>query len=442
MCKNAGGHGRCRSVFISVNSAGTESKDAFKQFCLFTKTLNIILKIERRGLLALICLAGFSALADTQVDQDSLTAANTGFAFDLLKQIAGKQPGGNVFISPYSVSTVLQMVDDGAAGRTKQEMESVLHVSGLAARDAACKSLDQSITNGQHDATLNLANSIWFKQGVELKPEFAACCTNYFQAKTGALDFTSPQSAKIINDWAEENTHGRITDIVQWPMGPLIRVILANAIYFKGRWAHEFDKSSTKDRAFTSPDGTQRQVPMMQQHGHFDYFQARGLQAVRLPYAGGRLEMYLFLPDSTSDIKKLLAGFDGSIWQSNLVSQFRDREGMVALPRFKLNYDVILNEPLEALGMKRAFSSEADFSAMAAEKLLLSEVKQKSFVEVNEEGTEAVAVTTATLRAMVMMRPEKPFEMILNHPFFFVIGDQTTRSILFMGIVSNPGALR
>ena len=120
MCKNAGGHGRCRSVFISVNSAGTESKDAFKQFCLFTKTLNIILKIERRGLLALICLAGFSALADTQVDQDSLTAANTGFAFDLLKQIAGKQPGGNVFISPYSVSTVLQMVVDGAAGGTKE----------------------------------------------------------------------------------------------------------------------------------------------------------------------------------------------------------------------------------------------------------------------------------------------------------------------------------
>ena len=120
--------------------------------------MNIILKIARRGLLALICLAGFSALADTQADQDSLTAANTGFAFDLLKQIAGKQPGGNVFISPYSVSTVLQMVGDGAAGRTKHEMESVLHVSGLAARDAACKSLDQSITSGQSNVTLNLAN--------------------------------------------------------------------------------------------------------------------------------------------------------------------------------------------------------------------------------------------------------------------------------------------
>ena len=406
------------------------------------RTRNIILKIARQGLLVLICIAGFSALADAQADQDSLTAANTGFAFDLLKQIAGKQPGGNVFISPYSVSTVLQIVGDGAAGRTKQEMESVLHVNGLAARDAACKSLDQSITSGQNDVTLSLANSIWYKQGVELKPEFMARSTNYFQAKIGALDFASPQSAKIINNWAEENTHGRIKDIVQWPMNPLTRVILANAIYFKGRWAHEFDKGATKDRAFTPPDGTQIQVPMMQQRGHFDYFQAQGFQAVRLPYAGGRLQMCLILPNNGSDIKKLLASFDGSVWQNKILPQFRDREGMVVFPRFKLNYNVILNEPLEALGMKRAFSTDADFSAMSAEKLFLSEVKQKSFVEVNEEGTEAAAVTTATLRTMAVMRPENPFEMILYHPFFFVIGDQTTRSILFMGIVSNPGALR
>ena len=427
------------------------------------RILNIILKNARQGLLALLCLAGISALADTQADQDSLTAANTSFAFDLLKQIAGKQPGGNIFISPFSVSTVLQMVVDGAAGSTKQQMESVLYLNemvgdtsaggpkqeiesarylnGMAARDEACKSLVQAITIGQSNVTLNLANSIWFKQGVELRPEFVAGCTNYFQAEAAALDFTSPQSAKIINNWAAANTHGRIKDIVQWPMNPLTRVILANAIYFKGRWAHEFDKSATKDRAFMPLDGTQIQIPMMQQHEHFDYFQAQGFQAVCLPYAGGRLQMYLLLPDSGSDIKKLLAGFDGGVWQSKILPQFRSSEGTVILPRFKLNYNVVLNEPLEALGMKRAFSADADFSAMSAEKLFLSEVKQKSFVEVDEEGTEAAAVTTVTMRASVVMRPEKPFEMVLDHPFFFVIGDKTTHSILFMGIVSNPGAV-
>ena len=425
------------------------------------KTLKIILKIAKPGLLVLLCLAGISALADNQADQDSLAAANTGFAFDLLKQIAGKQPDGNIFISPYSVSTVLQMVVDGAAGSTKQEMESVLYLNemvgdsapggpkqkiesvrylnGMAARDDACKSLIQSIADGQSDVTLNLANSIWFKQGVELRPEFVAGCTNYFKAETGELDFGSPRSAKIVNGWAEKNTHGQIKDIVQWPFNPLTRVILANAIYFKGHWARQFDKSATTGRAFTPPEGAQIQVPMMQQRGHFDYFQSPEFQAVRLPYVGGRLVMYLFLPANDSGIKKLLAGFDGSLWQNEVQRQFRDREGMVVLPRFKLNYNVVLNKPLETLGMKHAFSADADFSVISAEKLFLSEVKQKSFVEVNEEGTEAAAVTIATFHASVVMRPESPFEMVLDHPFFFVIGDKTTHSILFMGIVSNPG---
>lgn len=397
------------------------------------------LKIARHGLLALICLASFAAFADAPADQDSVAAANTGFAFDLLKQIAGNKPGDNVFISPYSVSTVLQMVDDGAAGRTKKEIGSALHLHGLVAWDAACKSLDQSVTSNQSGVALNLANSIWSKQGVELKPAFVSGCTNYFQAKVGALDFASPQSAEIINDWAEKNTDGRIKDIVHWPMNPLTRVILANAIYFKGHWAREFDKSATKDRAFTPPDGAQIQVPMMQQRGRFDYYQTQGFQAVRLPYVGGRLEMCLFLPANGSDIKKLLAGFNAGFWQNKILPHFWNREGLVVLPRFKLNYNVILNGPLEALGIKRAFSADADFSAISAEKLFLSEVKQKSFVEVNEEGTEAAAVTTATFRAEVMMMP---FEMILDHPFFFVIDDKTTRSILFMGIVSKPGADR
>ena len=425
------------------------------------RTFKIILKVARHGLLAVGCLAVSSALADTRADQESLTLANTSFAFNLLKQIASQEPAGNVFISPYSASSVLQMVVDGAAGSTKQEMESVLYLNemvgdseaggpkqaiesvrylnGMAARDEACKSLVQSITSGQSNVTLNLANSIWFKQGVDLRPEFVAGCTNYFKAETGELDFGSPQSAKFINDWAAKNTHGRIKDIVQWPMNPLTRVILANAIYFKGRWAREFDERATKDRPFTSPDGTKKPVPMMQQQGHFDYIQGKGFQAVCLRYAGGRLEMRLFLPDNGSDIKKLLAGFDGSVWQNEIQRQFRDREGLVVLPRFKLNYDVVLNEPLEALGMKRAFSADADFSAMSADKLFLSEVKQKSLVEVNEEGTEAAAVTTATARASVVIRPESPFEMVLDRSFFFVIGDRTTHAILFMGIVANPG---
>lgn len=402
--------------------------------------IELIRKMVWPGIGTVAWLAGFTLLANAQSNPDALASANSSFAFDLFKQIAASRPAGNIFISPYSVSSAMQMVNAGAAGGTRQEIERALHLNGLAANGTAGKRLDESILSGQDDVILNLANSIWYKQGVELKPEFVADCTNDFRAETGALDFTSPLSAKTINDWAEKNTHGRITDIVQWPINPLTRVILANAIYFKGHWARQFDQRATKNRAFTLPDGTQKQVPMMQQHGHYDYCQVPGYQAVCLPYAGGRLQMCLFLPDSGSSPKEMLGGLDGNAWQNKVLPQFRDHEGMVVLPRFKLDYAVILNSPLEALGIKQAFSTGADFSAMSGEKLFLSEVKQKSYVAVNEEGTEAAAVTTGTFGALAVRRPEKPFEMILDHPFFFVIADRTTHSILFMGIVSDPGA--
>jgi serine protease inhibitor len=400
----------------------------------------LILKITRAGFPALAALASFPALADTPANPRNLALANARFAFDLLKQIAADQPGRNVFISPYSVSSVLQMVSDGAAGKTKREMEGVLHLTGLASLDAACRDLAQTVTNGQKDVTLNLASSLWYKQGSSLKPAFAAACAHFFQAKTGALDFANPQSARTINDWAAQNTHGRIQNIIQWPINPLTRVILANAIYFKGQWARAFDPSATTNHPFNLPDGTQNSAPMMQQRGHFDYYRAPEYQAVRLPYAGGRLAMYLFLPGAGSNVRQMLVGFDGNAWRAQILPRFRDREGLVMLPRFKLSYAATLNQPLQALGMKRAFSTDADFSAMSDDKLLLSEVKQKSFVEVNEQGTEEAAATTATMRALAVMRPEAPFEMILDHPFFFMIGDETTHSILFMGIVANPVA--
>jgi serpin B len=159
---------------------------------------------------------------------------------------------------------------------------------------------------------------------------------------------------------------------------------------------------------------------------------------VRLPYAGGRLQMYLFLPDTNSSPTKLLADLNADTWQNKILPKFQDSDGTLALPRFKLDYDVILNDPLKALGMRQAFAVGADFSAMADEPLFVSKVKQKSFVEVNEEGTEAAAVTTVTMRAMVEFRPEKPFEMIVDRPFLFVIADNQTKSVLFMGVIYDP----
>jgi serine protease inhibitor len=396
-------------------------------------------KAGRKALPALLlCFSNLAALADSPADPAKLAAANTGFAFDLLKQIAGEQPNANVFISPFSVSSVLQMVANGAVGDTKTEMQRVLKTTGLApdSLNVACKDLNESL-NSQTNVILNLASAIWFQEGFHLKPGFVATNSRFFHAGLAPVDFQKPASAQIINDWADTSTHGKIKDVVQWPFDPLTKVVLANAIYFKGQWAHPFDKNQTKPRAFHLVNGETKQTPMMSQRKTFSYQEGDGFQAVRLPYAGGRLKMYLFLPNTNSNPAKLLAGMDNDTWRDKILPGFRDREGTLAFPRFKLEYDVVLNDPLKALGMRHAFE-DADFSAMAGEPLFVSKVKQKSFVDVNEEGTEAAAVTTVWVTNSVMVKPPEPFEMIVDRPFFFVIEDNETQSILFMGIVSNP----
>ena len=394
---------------------------------------------KKLGFDVLLCFAGLTVLAASPTDQEKLAAANTGFAFDLMKQITREHPGINVFISPFSVSTVLQMVGNGAGGETKAEMQRVLKTTDLPAEtlNAACKDLNQSL-NSQTNVILDLANAIWYQEGVRLKPGFVSDNQNFFAAKLAGVDFTKPESAQTINDWADKSTRGKIKEVVRWPIPPLTRVILANAIYFKGKWDRPFDKQSTKDRAFNIlPGGTPKPVPTMWQSGLFNYQQGDGFQAVRLSYAGGRLRMYLFLPDTNSSPTKLLADLNAEMWRDKILPNFEDKQGMLALPRFKLDYDVILNDPLKALGMKRAFD-DADFSAMADEPLFVSEVKQKSFVVVNEEGTEAAAVTTVHMKSSAIRKPMEFFKIIVDRPFFFVIGDDSTKSILFMGVVYDP----
>lgn len=396
----------------------------------------------RIGVLILTCLAGVPAVAAPQADTEKLANANTAFGFDLLKQAAGGQRGKNIFLSPYSVSSALQMVCNGAAGQTKLEMENVLHTAGLKpdALNAAYKDLDQSIRS-ETNAVLNIANSIWYRRGIELKPEFASVNRNFYGAKLDALDFGDPKSADIINAWADGSTHGRIKDVIRPPIDPATSVILANAIYFKGAWENKFEKSLTKARTFHLQVGTQKQTPMMEQHRKFYYQRGNGFQAVRLPYAGGHLGMYVFLPDTNSSLDKLIATLNGDEWQK-IVRQFRDTEGTVMLPKFKMDYDVGLNKPLQSLGMRSAFNRTADFSAMSSKPLFVSEVKQKSFVEVNEAGTEAAAVTTVTMQRMAAVQQPKPFEMIVDHPFLFMICDTTgyAQSILFLGIIVEPVA--
>jgi serine protease inhibitor len=370
---------------------------------------------------------------------DELVAANSVFAFNLMNDLTQAQPDANIFISPYSVSTVLQMTAIGAAGGTKAEMQQVLDTAGLSADSlyAASKALDQQLA-GRTNVTLNIADGLWFQQGLHLKQAFVNDNVNFFQAEIANVDFLNPQSARLINHWADEQTRGKIPEVVQFPFPRSTRLILANAVYFKGTWALPFDPEATQPGDFYLPDGQSEQVPIMAQDGYFQYQENSDFQAIQLAYNGG-LQMELFLPATNSSPQMLLAGLaDSGIWR-NVQAGFVGQKGTVMLPRFTLRDQILLNRPLEALGMTSAFGSRANFSGMASEPLSISQVQQTSFVDVDEEGTEAAAVTTVTMVDCVTSAPlPDEFTMILDRPFFFVISDVNTGSILFMGTVNDP----
>ena len=397
---------------------------------------------RKLAITAVLCLLGFGLQGASPIDQQKLASANIGFAFKLLKQLAKDQPGTNIFISPYSASTVVQMACNGAGGQTKAEMQQVLGTTGMAAEalNSAYKDCDQSLNSLGTNVVLTAANAIWCRKGTPIKPAFISCNQQFFGATVDGLDFDDPRSIDIMNTWASAKTHGKINSIADGLIDPLTDLFLANAVYFKGRWQVPFDVKGTKDRVFHLRAGRQKQIPMMEQTQAFTYRQGTGYQAVRLPYQGWDIAMYVFLPDVGSSPEKLIGIMSGDDWQRVTEPGFTWRQGTVVLPRFKLEYGVELKQPLKALGMRKAFST-ADCSGIADSDLFVSAVRQRASVEVNEEGTEAAAVTGMPQSHGIERAPPKPFQMIVDRPFLFLIEDQVTRMILFMGVVCDPGAV-
>ncbi len=375
-------------------------------------------------------------------DLPKLAAANNDFAFNLLRQLATEQAGATVFISPYSAATALQMAGNGAGGQTRTEMLQVLGESDLptdalnAASKAAANLLDSNDTN----LILTTANALWYRQGVPIKSSFTNANQKFFAATIRALNFNNPPAAEgEINQWASDKTHGRITGIANGMINQYTDLILANAIYFKGKWEDPFDVNLTKDRPFHPATGSPKDHPMMEMSKTFMYRQGTGYQAVRLPYMGGNLAMYVFLPDPGSSPEKLLQIMNGDRWRRVTVPGFSDRPGRVVFPKFRLEYSAELNQLLKALGMKAAFNQDkADFSGIFSDQHYISDVRQKAFAEVNEEGTEAAAVTGMSLPTSGIELPPPPrFEMIVDRPFLFTIVDMRSEMILFMGLVND-----
>jgi serpin B len=286
---------------------------------------------------------------------------------------------------------------------------------------------------------MDIANSLWGRQGFPFSDRFIETNREYYKARITTLDFNSPDAPNTINRWVSDATRGKIDKIVD-QIPPEIVLHLINAIYFKGTWTIEFDPSRTRDQDFHPSRGAKTTVPMMSHSGSYRYYSEDGFQAIRLPYGAGDLAMYVFLPDETAGLADFLAGLDETVW-GRWMAAFRRKDGDVMLPRFKIEYKCLLNAALREMGMGIAFEGgQADFSGMttAAADLYISKVVHKAVVEVNEEGTEAAAVTDISIGVTSALPDNERFLFVADHPFFFAIHDDRTGSLLFVGILNNP----
>ena len=373
--------------------------------------------------------------------ETKVVTANTQFGFDLFNEIRKTERNQNIFISPFSISTALTMTLNGASGETAQAMINGLRLQGIESEsiNRGYAQLHQILQVSDPKVVLTIANSLWAHQGVPFKQDFLQRNTEYFGAEISTLDFMDPSTLTTINQWVNTNTNGKISEILD-EINPDLVLFLINAIYFKGTWQTEFDPSRTRDRTFHLVTGGEKQVPMMTRTGNYPHYENydEKFQAISLAYGNGRMSMYIFLPYHESDINTFLDSLDTQSWE-NWIAQFRKREVSLVVPKFKLEYEKMLNNQLKSLGMAIAFAPRrADFSRMAhledlGENLYIGEVLHKSVVEVNEEGTEAAAVTSIGIRTT-----SAPPAFIVDRPFFFAIRDNETKTVLFMGTVVDP----
>jgi serpin B len=394
--------------------------------------------------IAVLLFASVSEAQDKKLKQNATTTivpALTDFSFDLYKRMAEKESQKNLFVSPLSISFALTMCLNGAAGETKTAMQKTLSFNDidLESLNSSFVSLKNSFT-GQKGVELNIANSLWLKQGGSFRKNFVEVCRSSFDAEVREIAFSSGDVADI-NRWVSAKTKGKIDKIIEQFGGDAVMMLL-NAIYFKGSWLQAFNKKETEIENFYLVDSRTVRVPMMKCREYMMHFTGDHYQAVQLPYTGKRFSMSIFLPDEGVTVDEFIKNLTSKRW-TEILRSFSGEEGILHLPKFKMEYETLLNSFLDEMGMGIAFDrTKADFTAMrdASERTYISIVRHKTFVDVNEEGTEAAAVTSVEVAATATANEvhRDPFRMIVERPFFFVIHDTQTKSILFMGTVYNP----
>ncbi|MDH7603767.1 MAG: serpin family protein [Melioribacter sp.] len=371
-------------------------------------------------------------LSKTEKD---IVNSSTQFGFNLIKEISKNEINKNIIISPLSVSTALGMVLNGASDETYDQMKTALGFSDFKFDDInkSYQSLDSLLKYIDENVIFNSANSIWHHNEFSVEQNFIEINKKYFNAEVNKIDFSNPVAKDIINNWVKEATNSKIPQIID-KINPEIVMFLINTIYFKGNWQYRFDKNSTREDIFYIDENNTVTCQMMSQKNQFNFYHDENIEAVELPYGNSSFNMMIILPSLNKKVDDVISMMNTDNFDF-IKNKFVKKEITIMLPKFKLEYTKTLNDALMNLGMKDAFMPErANFSKISRLKnLFISEVIHKTFIEVNEEGTEAAAVTSIGVGVTSIGNYFK-----VDRPFLFLIYEKNTNTILFIGKVINP----
>jgi serpin B len=362
--------------------------------------------------------------------------ADQQFAFELFNKVCSMSDNENIMISPLSVSYALGMALNGANGTTLEEFFSVLHLEELTNQEVneSYKDLMGQLVRLDPEVQFSIANSIWYKLGFQVLEEFITTNQEYFDAAVRELDFYDPEAVEIINSWIEEKTNDKIQDMLD-AIPPDAVMYLINAVYFNARWKYQFDKEDTYPGNFNLSGGGTHEAEFMKMRGTFNYTVNDDFRAVELPYGDSSFSMVVILPREEADLDTLIGEMNAERWDG-WFSFPNITEIDIELPKFKYGWKDLLNVPLQNLGLQEAFSEGADFSRIRASGgIFISRVIHQSFIDVQEEGTEAAAATIIEFRETSI--PSTPY-FRADRPFLYVIKENSTGAILFMGKVGKP----
>lgn len=374
-------------------------------------------------------------------DQQMLLAESNGFAFDLFRDISAKAGDNeNVFVSPLSVSLALAMAYNGASGTTLEAMHQAMQLPDLSVEkiNEAYRQLIGDLASVDPKVIMNIANSIWYREGFSVEPAFLQVNKTFYDAEIRGLDFSDPSATDIINNWVATKTKQLIRKIIDGISDETVMYVI-NAIYFKGEWKHSFDLSESGPGPFNLAGGGTKSVRMMRQNAELNHYADENFSVVELPYGRGNYSMLVVLPAQGTGIGHVMQNLSSETWQLITSDQLAPRKVDLKFPALKFAFEQRLKDVLTGMGMGVAFTpGQAGFAGInPTADLFINDVIHKAFVEVNEEGTEAAAVTAVEF-AVTSVGPDTPVAFYVDRPFLFFIKEKYTNTVIFAGKIMEP----